>query len=301
MGEVGNADNCWKEVHSCSIENYIREDKIFNYSICREERQYAVFLYNILRKYHAHASRSNHGRIHEIITETCGIPEKADIKHVFYEVTFMRDFFERNRRIYWKGSAEEKLLQKLFSPSERELEVENSFNDKLFRYVCKGEDVKVSESFRWKQPEDNMGRNKFEIPGDMKQIQPVIREMMNVTPDIAVIYSIAEKDTDGQHKPDKNYLLFLECKFESNESSYESGYRQCEIQGKIADFLCNYYLKEKDNKDNIEVSPIMKKNSTYVSRIVHFTRKKKESDKPEEAENVILISDLIEFNNDIFV
>ena len=45
----------------------------------------------------------------------------------------------------------------------------------------------------------------------------------------------------------------------------------------------------------------MKKNSTYVSRIFHFTRKKKESDKPEEAENVILISDLIEFNNDIFV
>lgn len=303
MGKVGNADNCWKEVYGCSIENYIREDKVFNYSICREERQYAVFLYNIIRKYHAHASRSNHDRIHEVITETCGIPEKADIKHVFYEVTFMRDFFERNRRIYWKGSAEEKLLQKSFSPSERELEVENSFNDKLFRYVCKCEDVKVSESFRWKQPEDNMGQNKIEIPDDMEQIQSdiiqsVIREMMNVTPDIAVIYSIAEKDTDGQYKPDKNYLLFLECKFESNESSYESGYKQSEIQGKIADFLCNYYLKEKDNKGNIEVSPIMKKDSTYVSRIVHFTRKKKESDKNKE--HIILISDLIELNNNIF-
>ena len=145
-----------------------------------------------------------------------------------------------------------------------------------------------------------MGQNKIEILGDMKRIQAVIREMMNATPDIAVIYSITEKDTDGQHKPDKNYLLFLECKFESNESSYESGYRQREIQGKIADFLCNHYLKEKDNKDNIEVSPIMKNNSTYASQIVHFTRKKKNRTSIKEAENVILISDLIEFNNNIF-
>lgn len=298
MGKVGNADNCWKEVYGCSIENYIREDKGSNYSICREERQYAVFLYNILRKYHAHASRSNHGRIHEIITEICGIPEKADIKHVFCEVTFMRDFFERNRRIYWRGSTEEKLLQQSFSPSERELEAENSFNYKLFRYVCKGENVKVSESFRWKQPESNMGQNKIKILDDMERIQSVIREMMNATPDLAVIYSITEKDADGQHEPDKNYLLFLECKFESNESSYKSGYKQSEIQGKIADFLCNHYLKE---KDNIEVSPIMKNdNSTYASQIVRFTRKKKESDEHKEAEKVILISDLIELNNNIF-
>lgn len=138
-----------------------------------------------------------------------------------------------------------------------------------------------------------MGQKKIEIPGDMERIQTVIREMMNAAPDIAVIYSIAEKDTDGQHKPDKNYLLFLECKFESNESSYESGYKQSEIQGKIADFLCNHYLKE---KDNIEVSPIMIDNSTNTcaSRIVYFTRKKKE----KEVE--ILICDLIEFNNNIF-
>ena len=37
----------------CTIENFIRkgeQDKP-NDSICREERQYAVFLYNILRYY----------------------------------------------------------------------------------------------------------------------------------------------------------------------------------------------------------------------------------------------------------
>lgn len=309
MGEAGNADNCWKEKYGCSIENYIREDEDSNYSVCREERQYAVFLYNILKKYHAHESRIDQDRIHEIITNTCGIPEEADIKHVFYEATFMRDFFERNRRIYWKAGMEEKLLQQSFSPSERELVAENSFNYKLFQYVCKSENVKVLESFRWNQPENNLGQDMKQIQSviheimnaipdeDMKQIQSVIREMMNATPDLAVIYSLAKKDSDGQHKPDKNYLLFLECKFESYESSYKSGYRQSEIQGKIADFLCNNYLKE---KENIEVSPLMKNNNVYASRIVRFTRERNESDKYNEGENVISISDVIELNNNIF-
>lgn len=291
--------NAWKKEHGCSIENYIKEDKNMEYSICREERQYAVFLYNILRKY-AHENRESHDKIHQIITENCGIPEKADIKHVFYEVTFMRDFFERNRRIYWEGSKENKLLQKTFSPSKRELKKEESFNYKLIQYVCKAKNVKLPEElFEWKnQRENNLGRNKIENFDDMGEIQSVICEMMEAKPDLAVIYQTKQKD--DLHEAGKNYLLFLECKFESGECSYKGGNRQCEIQGKIADFLCNYYLKEKDNKDNIDVSPIMKNNSTYASQIVHFIRQKKESDKHKEAENVILISDLIELNNNIF-
>ncbi|HBA47221.1 MAG TPA: hypothetical protein DCZ91_05375, partial [Lachnospiraceae bacterium] len=113
---------------------------------------------------------------------------------------------------------------------------ESSFNYSLLKYVYedmyKGKEF--PKSFKWNQPENNLGQNKIEVPDDMKQIKPVIREMMNAKPDLAVIYSI--KDAN------KNYLLFLECKFESNEKSYESCYRQCEIQGKIADFLCKNYL-----------------------------------------------------------
>lgn len=285
-----NDNTKWQEKHRCSIENYIREDTDFNYSICREERQYAVFLYNILRKFHAHESRSD--MIRKIITEVCRIPEKADIQHVFYEAAFMRDFFERNRRIYWEGSAKEKLFQQSFSPSERRLKAENSFNYALIQYVCKSE--KVSESFQWSQPENHLGQNKMGILNDRKQIQSVIREMMNAKPDLAVIYHVTEAEEGDPHELGRDYLLFLECKCGSGESTYESGYRQCEIQGKIADFLCNHYLK-----DNMEASPFMKNdkkcNCQYASLLIQFARKKADA-----SQGIISISDLIHLNNQIF-
>ncbi|HBA47220.1 MAG TPA: hypothetical protein DCZ91_05370 [Lachnospiraceae bacterium] len=114
MSETMDGKNNLEKDYSCSIENYIRGDAGSNYSICREERQYVVFLYNILRKYHAFKDRSNNDEVHKIITKACGIPEKADIECVFYEATFMRDFFERNRRIHWEGSSEKNCFRKSF-------------------------------------------------------------------------------------------------------------------------------------------------------------------------------------------
>lgn len=109
--------------------------------------------------------------------------------------------------------------------------------------------------------------------------------MMNAKPDIAVVYE------DSGRK----FLLFLECKFESGESSYPKGdVRQCEIQGKIADFLCKYVL------DGMKVSSLMedkKGNHQYVSPVIQFVREKKESSSKAKE---ILISDLIRLNNEIF-
>lgn len=46
--------------YECSIENFICKDADYSgYSICREERQYAVFLYDILRKYKSPDQRNN--------------------------------------------------------------------------------------------------------------------------------------------------------------------------------------------------------------------------------------------------
>lgn len=85
-----------------------------------------------------------------------------------------------------------------------------------------------------------------------------IMHMMNAKPDIAVIYYDEEKR--------ENKLLFLECKFESYESSSQDGHKQSDIQWKIADFLCKHYLKEKIG--------IADKMDEEKSCIVKFVRKK---------------------------
>ena len=76
--------------YELSIENFICDE----FSICREERQYAVFLYNILRKYGDAGKRKKQAQdIKDIFTE-CHIPENASIDHIFYESAFMRDFLK---------------------------------------------------------------------------------------------------------------------------------------------------------------------------------------------------------------
>lgn len=88
-------NNLNSEKYSCSIEHYIEGD----YSICREERQYAVFLYNILCKYQNPENRT--GDISELFT-VCGVPKEAIIKHVFYEASLMRDFLRETDALCWE-------------------------------------------------------------------------------------------------------------------------------------------------------------------------------------------------------
>lgn len=296
MGEAVNRKDALEKEHGCSIENYIRGDAYSDYSICREERQYALFLYNILWKYRQPTVDREKDGIKNVFA-VCGIPKEAQITNIFYEATLMRDFFERNRRIHWEGGKEKKLQQRSFSPSEgnKHLNHGESFNYKLIKYVY--EDICGGEFpiMQWDEEENNLGSkcNKIKIRNRMREISDEkknkilsrVQQMMNAKPDIAVVYE------DGGRK----YLLFLECKFESGESSYHKGdVRQCEIQGKIADYLCEYVL------DEIEVSPFMKTqkgNRQYVSPVIQFVREKKESS--FEAKE-ILISDLIRLNNEIF-
>ena len=312
MREIMNADN---DRYNCSIENFILDE----YSICREERQYAVFLYNILRKYGKKRSRAKlaDGEKEDIqaIFAACGIEADDDIEYVFYEATFMRDFFKRERRYYAvienHGSLADVLLQKDY---EKEEKIKTDFNRRLIEYVFKwaGGDppeMNMENGDKENNEEDdaylrcNLGRN---IPKDCKDLEKLekvkkigtetaetaenvrgkLRAMMNSKPDIAVVYK----------KGGQRYLLLIECKFESSEGKYDS-LSQREVQYHIAEFLCGY-LNERNGQEYIKVSKKMKSGQ---SRIVKFKRSDsggQETCLPGEGN--ILIKMLVEYNNKIF-
>lgn len=297
-----------------SIDNYVKD----NLSICREERQYALYLSNVLRYYGKNPSGKPANRIGndaevKKIFIACGFKENeldnVVIENVFYEATFMRDFFERNRRIHLSkpSKKEDVCLQKTFKRSSYEIkDKEKSFNRKLLCFCWEkiGQSKKGNEEIDFNNLGDieeyNYGRN--EIPVKFKAIKNLARAMMNSKPDLAVIYRDSKSDK-------REKLLFLECKFDSGEDkvSGDEGtddYTQTAIQGYIAEFLCKYYL-------DIDVSNIMedpKNSGKYCSRKIQFKRKVKEAateltvidDNGEGANNYIDISSLIDLESEIF-
>ena len=274
----------------CSIENYIRD----GYSICREERQYNLYLYNILRKYRNPESRKEEEVGH--IFECCGL-KNAVVENVFYEATFMRDFFMRNRVLANETDATEleTILQQDKSPnSDHKVDVDKSFDAKLIRF-CEAENI---ENPKGKIDEMNYGHwnNKDKIKtlkvdgskGDKDAYIRCMRRMMNAKPDLAVIYK----------EQGSRYLLFLECKFESNEQQYKCNseiekelcLNQRRLQGSIARFLCEQILVN----DGICVSERMQGREAVESKMVRFTREE------EESQDKIPISVLIRLNDLIF-
>ena len=252
-----------------TLENYINDE----FSICREERQYALFLNNILLKYRSPGERTDSAV--QNIFAACGLPADAGILNVFYEATFMRDIFERNRRRVMSRKNNkrynlEKLLKKrklkeddyeFLRDEKNSFENGESFNYKLIEYA------KADITYNGK--ELNFSGNK-ELSD--------LRAMMNSKPDIAVIFE------QGGTK----YLHFLECKFDSSESP-NGDKKQTEIQGEIAQFLCKEYFRELKTPSADDNGK-----EKYRSRLVQFTRDTK------KAYNEIPITDLIRLNNEIF-
>ena len=281
-----------------SIDNYVKD----NLSICREERQYALYLSNVLRYYGKNPSGKPANRIGndaevKNIFIACGFKENeldnVVIENVFYEATFMRDFFERNRRIHLSkpSKKEDVCLQKTFKRSSYEIkDKEKSFNRKLLCFCWEkiGQSKKGNEEIDFNNLGDieeyNYGRN--EIPVKFKAIKNLARAMMNSKPDLAVIYHYGEN-------AEKKKLLFLECKFESSEDKTDGDngekYTQRKIQGYIAEFLCN--IKDKYLTD-VETSEIMIKEEGQ-SKLVRF-------DRNDETADNISIKNLIEVEKRIF-
>lgn len=253
-----------------------------NASICREERQYALFLYNILK---SSAFMDRKGEKVTDILEKSGIVISGKIENVFYEAAFMRDFFERDR---------EKLYLE-FAPEKREVHNKNfeytsdkfctyygrketNFNKALIDFISQIEEPEVREQIeneyqdiknkREKIRPVNLGHNDMFGGNNIYPcISFIARCMMNAKPDIAVLYQ-------------DNTLQFLECKFETkSQGQYrENGINlnQAYVQDLIADFLKkNHYVDE-----------------VLSTRIVNFTR--------YETDN-ILIENLIELNERILM
>lgn len=282
-----------------SIDNYVKD----NLSICREERQYALYLSNVLRYYGKNPSGKPANRIGNDVEVkkifiACGFKENeldnVVIENVFYEATFMRDFFERNRRINLSkpSKKEDVCLQKTFKRSSYVIkDKEKSFNRKLLCFCWEkiGQSKKGNEGIDLNNldgdiKEYNYGRN--EIPDKFQAIKKLVQAMMNSKPDLAVIYHYGEN-------AEKKKLLFLECKFESSEDKTDGDngekYTQRKMQGYIAEFLCN--IKDKYLTD-VETSEIMV-NEEGKSKLVRF-------DRNDETTNNISIKNLIEVEKRIF-
>ena len=96
-----------------SINKYVNYDNA-GCSICREERQYALYLSNVLRYYgnekHRNKLEDSHKAkakaiINSVFNKLEGEEKEQTldniyIENVFYEATFMRDIFDANRKKY---------------------------------------------------------------------------------------------------------------------------------------------------------------------------------------------------------
>lgn len=303
-----------------SLENYICD----KYSICREERQYVVFLYNILRKYGEKKSRENGNEISEKakkIFNACGLEETAVVESVFYEAAFLRDFFERNRRLEYSKNNEkwkDKLSQKTFTVPKEEIEIK-SFNKELIHYVCKrmckeqkkeAGEIKIDcfkEEYNLGVDETKIKSKKIKIDNreldsaEENWIKSRVKWMMNAQPDLAILYHNESKEND------QRYLLFIECKFTSKESSYSypvkegkvDGLKQRQVQWMIADFLCEYLCKNK--KEELKLSSGMEEDKSRLVRFVRSSETKVvEGNDKELFKGEISIEDLIEVDKNTF-
>lgn len=120
-------------------------------SICREERQYALYLYNVLQAYHFGSRNDDVVKImNDIFGKELNENEngKLEIDNVFYEATFMRDLHEYNRRCFYLAndriSEDNENLYLYKNPSvgeygktskDQNKDLAKSFNWKLFSYL----------------------------------------------------------------------------------------------------------------------------------------------------------------------
>lgn len=121
------------EEEEFSINDFIKKDN----PICREERQFSLFLYNKLKEKKKY------------ILDTLGI--QGNIINVFYEATFMRDYWYENKII---------------------------FNEKLVEFIQENENYHNSCI---------IGDDKKKHVNYWSRSHPLARWMMNAKPDIAII------------------------------------------------------------------------------------------------------------------
>ena len=267
------------EMEKFDIERYISGAD----SICREERQYALYLNNVLMGTKK-IKNSDSKEILKKILSACGLPEDAHVDHVFYEAAFMRDLFNDDKETHEKNK----------TPSE--------FNDTLLKYICEEKKVRtlfnIIPGIPTQLPKDIPAEAlKYHLGAGVGQetlsdskylgLKFVARVMMNAKPDIAVIYH--------RGKPSEKYLHFIECKYLSSEDIYkqdgmEQTINQTTAQRWIAHFLCDKIL------EGVSVG----EKPVKLVRFLKIKSSAQSQDDDENVNNVILITHLIKLHKEIF-
>ena len=206
-------------------------------SVCREERQYALFLYNrlltIIEKQKKEKALDKNDK--EIL-KACGIEENGiQILSAAYEATYMRDIFFKDVQVRNGG----KTVKKNLCVKNTEDKDYDCFNTRLYLYVCEmlGFEKKLPEAGIYVNR--NFGKKIVSPDKNLdEKLITELRQMMQSKPDLAIVYA----KTDKNDKLEK-HLKLIECKYLSPEGHY-SGNSQTSIQDKIAEFLCGRILKD---------------------------------------------------------
>ena len=268
--------------------------------VCREERQYALFLYNILL---AKMMGCSTNETAEKIINNCIIGKDNDCKDMFsldavyYEVTFMRDYFIKDReRIFSECGIDSKNISSNIKKMKFVIDEDSAYNNSFNEYLIKFVLGKMNVPGYKKEVEEALGDLKFHNLGN-REVKRVIKEkwgpdcksyaedqdtravynamymasaMMQSKPDIAVIY----------HKKDnKKKLRLFECKYLSNET-LKNELSQRMIQSYISEFICSL-------SNNIKSDTIIDRN--HIIRFVD-----EESNYKNYTDDIVItISDLL--------
>ena len=220
------------------FEDYFAEDN----PVCREERQYALFLYNRLLDMVGKDITED-----DIILEACGLSGKKGLKilRVAYEATYMRDIFYHSREAMNEVNKEWRLNE--LSNGE------SCFNRELYEYIKSLPKDKINEKAIPDESKIFAYRNLggvIDWQGVDSDFVDWVRAMMNAKPDIAILYQAdnnteEESDNNSTEKKPEKYLKFIECKYESPEGTYgESKIKQTDAQEQICNFVCKRILKK---------------------------------------------------------
>lgn len=198
--------------------------------ICREERQFALFLYNKLlnmvgKDYESIEDNDKDIYLKIFDLDKENIPDNTPkLLKVYYEVTFMRDFLFRVKN------------------------QQNTFNNALFEFVtdrikncCDFKDEKIinditniqnSKQLNIYNNIDYGGRSEKRKEINCDLIIKFMSAMMKSKADLGILYKIG----------DENYLKLIECKYESGVDEYDFGNNfkmpQYVIQYYITKFIC---------------------------------------------------------------
>ena len=218
-------ENDCETISVYDLSKYLAENPV-----CREERQFALFFANKLKE--------NDPKIKNVLIEAGILKNNDVIIEVFYEVTFLRD--------YW-------LLDK------------TGFNQKLMDYVL--EDITYIDAIfneACGKQEVDTGQEKNNHANYWSPTHYIAKWMMNAKPDIGLI--IKNKNIYN--------LSFIECKYSSNAVKYRNenlpeGLKQTDLQNLILDFLCKKI-------EVIYEGKAVQKGDVFLARFINGNSKQEE-------------------------